>query len=30
MAERWAPWRSVAAGMLWAYYAAMKQREGVA
>jgi DNA-3-methyladenine glycosylase II len=29
MAERWSPWRSVAAGMLWAYYGAQKRREGV-
>ncbi len=26
----WSPWRSVAARGLWAYYAACKQREGVA
>lgn len=30
LAERWSPWRSVAAGMIWAYYGAMKKREGVA
>lgn len=29
MAEAWAPWRTVAAGLLWAYYGAQKQREGV-
>jgi len=29
MAEDWAPWRTVAAGLLWAYYAAQKDREGV-
>lgn len=29
MAEEWAPWRTVAAGLLWAYYAAQKEREGV-
>lgn len=29
MAEAWAPWRSVAARLLWAYYAKMKSREGV-
>ena len=28
IAEDWAPWRTVAAGMLWAYYGHMKQREG--
>ena len=28
MAEAWSPWRSVAAGMLWAYYHVAKQREG--
>jgi len=26
----WSPWRAVAARGLWAYYAAMKEREGVA
>lgn len=30
LAEDWSPWRSVAARALWAYYAACKQREGVA
>ena len=30
MAEDWAPWRTVAAGMLWAYYAQMKSRDGIA
>ncbi|KFI24697.1 DNA-3-methyladenine glycosylase family protein [Paenirhodobacter enshiensis] len=30
LAEDWSPWRAVAARGLWAYYAAMKQREGVA
>lgn len=29
MAAEWAPWRSVAAGLLWAYYRVDKQREGV-
>lgn len=29
MAVRWAPWRSVAARMLWAYYRVDKQREGI-
>jgi len=29
MAENWRPWRSVAARILWAYYAQMKSREGV-
>lgn len=29
MAEVWSPWRTVAAGMLWAYYAARKSRDGV-
>lgn len=29
MAEAWSPWRSVAARLLWAYYAAMKSREGI-
>jgi len=29
MAESWAPWRTVAAGVLWAYYHVEKQREGV-
>jgi DNA-3-methyladenine glycosylase II len=30
MAEPWAPWRAVAAQILWAYYAQRKKREGVA
>lgn len=30
MAEDWRPWRSVAARILWAYYAAQKEREGIA
>lgn len=29
MAEPWAPWRSVAARLLWAYYRIAKQREGI-
>jgi len=29
MAQDWAPWRSVAARLLWAYYAKAKQREGI-
>lgn len=29
MAEPWAPWRSVAARMLWAYYRVAKDREGI-
>lgn len=29
MADRWSPWRSVAARMLWAYYRLEKQREGI-
>lgn len=29
MAEAWSPWRSVAARLLWAYYAIEKSREGV-
>lgn len=29
MAEAWSPWRSVAARIIWAYYAYDKQREGV-
>ena len=28
MAERWRPWRGVAAHLLWAYYHAVKRREG--
>lgn len=30
LAEGWRPWRGVAARLLWAYYATMKRREGVA
>ena len=29
MAEDWAPWRSVAARLLWAYYRVSKDREGI-
>ncbi len=29
MAVTWSPWRSVAARLLWAYYAEMKQRDGI-
>ena len=29
MAEDWAPWRSVAARLLWAYYRVIKSREGI-
>ncbi|PTM40504.1 DNA-3-methyladenine glycosylase [Bosea sp. 124] len=29
LAEDWRPWRGVAARLLWAYYAALKSREGV-
>lgn len=29
MAEAWSPWRAVAARALWAYYRAMKSREGI-
>lgn len=29
MARSWAPWRSVAARLLWAYYRVEKQREGI-
>ncbi|RGP36008.1 DNA-3-methyladenine glycosylase family protein [Pseudotabrizicola alkalilacus] len=29
MAEAWSPWRSVAARVLWAYYRAAKEREGI-
>mgnify|MGYP006272857265 CR=1 FL=1 len=29
MAEAWSPWRAVAARMLWAYYGAVKGREGI-
>lgn len=29
LAERWKPWRAVAARLLWAYYRVAKQREGV-
>ncbi|MET4129408.1 DNA-3-methyladenine glycosylase II [Roseovarius sp. MBR-38] len=30
MAEAWAPWRAVAARLLWAYYRVAKEREGIA
>ena len=30
IAEAWRPWRGVAAHLLWAYYHAVKRREGVA
>jgi DNA-3-methyladenine glycosylase II len=30
IAERWRPWRGVAARMLWAYYRRVKQRSGMA
>ncbi|MFN3147753.1 MAG: DNA-3-methyladenine glycosylase family protein [Paracoccaceae bacterium] len=29
MAEAWAPWRAVAARLLWAYYRVAKEREGI-
>ena len=29
MAEKWSPWRAVAARLLWAYYKQVKSREGV-
>ena len=29
MAQDWSPWQSVAARILWAYYAYMKSREGI-
>ncbi|PUB19337.1 DNA-3-methyladenine glycosylase family protein [Yoonia sediminilitoris] len=29
MAQDWAPWRSVAARIMWAYYKQTKQREGI-
>ena len=29
IAERWRPWRAVAARLLWAYYKVAKEREGV-
>jgi DNA-3-methyladenine glycosylase II len=29
IAERWRPWRSVAARLLWAYYKAIKERDGI-
>ena len=29
MAQDWAPWRSVAARLLWAYYRVSKNREGI-
>jgi len=28
LADRWRPWRAIAARMLWSYYRALKQREG--
>lgn len=30
MAAEWAPWRTVAANLLWAYYHVQKQKEGIA
>ncbi|NBB78519.1 MAG: DNA-3-methyladenine glycosylase 2 family protein, partial [Verrucomicrobia bacterium] len=27
--EAWSPWRSVAAGLLWVYYRAETNREGI-
>ncbi len=30
IAERWRPWRAVAARLLWAYYKEAKQRDGIA
>lgn len=29
LAERWRPWRTVAAGVLWAYYRQVKARDGI-
>ena len=29
MAEKWSPWRGVAARLFWAYYRAVKNREAV-
>jgi DNA-3-methyladenine glycosylase II len=29
LSEAWRPWRGVAARLLWAYYAALKSREGI-
>ncbi len=29
IAERWRPWRGVAARMLWAYYRGVKERSGM-
>jgi DNA-3-methyladenine glycosylase II len=29
MSFKWSPWRSVAARLLWAYYAYEKNREGI-
>jgi len=29
MAGDWSPWRAVAAHVLWAYYSAIKKREGI-
>lgn len=30
MADGWSPWRGVAARLMWAYYAQIRQREGIA
>jgi DNA-3-methyladenine glycosylase II len=30
MADGWSPWRGVAARLMWAYYARIRQREGIA
>ena len=29
MAAPWSPWRAVAARLLWSYYRAVKEREGI-
>jgi DNA-3-methyladenine glycosylase II len=29
MSDAWSPWRSVAAGLLWAYYRVETDREGI-
>ena len=29
LADKWRPWRAVAARLLWSYYRVMKKREGV-
>ncbi len=29
LSEKWSPWRSVAARLLWAYYRVIKEREGI-